>query len=205
MFTGIIRERGKIVSISNKGTMELVIELKKKLKKVKIGSSIAINGVCLTVTKISGSQYCFDVVEETLRCTNFASLKKGQAVHVEPSAQFGDEIGGHVLSGHISTIATCVSRESVGSSAVFVFSLEKKWIQYIVEKGFLALDGCSLTVHHINTKKHCFSFSCIPETLRSTHFQNLKKGDTVNVELDPSALLLVETVKNYLKKNKIHI
>lgn len=200
MFTGIIREKGTIVSISQKEIFQIVIEMKKKLKKVQIGSSISINGVCLTVTKILGNRYSFDVVEETLRCTNLSHLKKGQKVHVETSAKFGDEIGGHLLSGHISTVAKLIHVQNLSSDKVLTFSLEKKWMQYIADKGFLALDGCSLTLHHVDPKKHCFSISCIPETLRSTHFGELQKGDGVNVEIDSAAMILVQTVKTFLKK-----
>lgn len=199
MFTGIVRDIGTIVSIrSDKTVVHITVKLKSPFKKVRIGSSIAINGVCLTVTKIFGSEYSFDVVEETLLCTNLHLLKKGMKVHVESSAKLGDEIGGHLVSGHVSTTAKLVKKEK----SVFTFTISPVWIPYIQEKGFLALDGCSLTVHHIDTKKHTFSFSCIPETLKSTLFGKKEVGESVNVEIDPVNITTVNFLKNFLK-NKI--
>jgi len=202
MFTGIIRGLFPVVSIyDQEGLRTFVISLSPELVEgLKTGASVAIDGVCFTVTSISGNAVSFDAMEETLRKTTIGSLKEGDHVNIERSARMGDEIGGHVMSGHVSTMAEIVAIHESEHNKAITFKVDPSWMRFIFSKGFVSLDGASLTVVDAKKEEGTFEVWFIPETLRLTRFGTKMVGDKVNVEIDPQTQVIVETVENILKK-----
>lgn len=138
-------------------------------------------------------------MEETLRKTTIGSLKEGNVVNIERSATMGEEIGGHIMSGHVSTTAEIVAVETPENNKAMTFRVEPIWMKYIFSKGFIGLDGASLTVVDADKGKATFQVWFIPETLRLTKFGEKNVGDWVNVEIDPATQTIVDTVENLLK------
>ena len=159
---------------------------------LQIGASVANNGCCLTITQIDGDTVSFDLMKETLEKTNLGRLKTGDAVNLERAARFGDEIGGHVMSGHIMTTTwiTRIERSEFNRTVWFALLTELK--PYILSKGFVGLDGCSLTIGDVTETE--FNVHLIPETLTRTLFGRRKEGDVINIEIDPQTQAVVDTV-----------
>lgn len=201
MFTGIVRGKFPIVSIQDKsGLRSFEIALSTELADgVGQGASVSVDGVCLTAVRFNGDRIGFDVMEETLRKTTIGQLKQGDHVNIERSAKIGDEIGGHVMSGHISTMAEIIAVETPENNKVLTFKVAPVWMKYIFSKGFIGLDGASLTVVDADKNVGTFKVWFIPETLHLTRFGEKKVGDKVNVEIDASTQTTVETVENYLQ------
>ncbi len=166
------------------------------LDGLKPGASVAINGTCLTVSSFKGSRICFDVMMETLRVTNLGSLSVGALVNVERAARFDDEIGGHILSGHVHTTVEVVSIDKPENNCVITFKVPDSWQQYVFPKGFVALNGASLTVGEVIDG--CFNIYLIPETLKITTFGQLGVGDLVNLEVDSQTQAIVDTIGRML-------
>ena len=165
-------------------------------KDLKEGASVAVNGVCLTVTEYSNDQISFDVIKETLRVTNLGDLNKNSEVNIERSLKFGDEVGGHLLSGHIS----CACKASLSNTEDEVEILVDKpenWGQYIYPKGYIALNGVSLTVGKVSDES--FSVYLIPETIRSTNLLTVEDGARLNLEIDQGVMASYENEKKILK------
>ena len=183
MFTGIIEEIGKIkrVSISGKsGSLE--IGASKVLSGTKVGDSIAVNGVCLTVTSLSASGFTADVMAETLRRSSLGSLSAGSGVNLERAMAADGRFGGHIVSGHIDGTGT-ISKMQKEENAVWVhIKAAAEILNLIVEKGSIAIDGISLTVAGVNESE--FSVSVIPHTAEETTLLSKKAGDLVNLEND---------------------
>ncbi|WP_372369855.1 riboflavin synthase [Candidatus Uabimicrobium sp. HlEnr_7] len=179
MFSGIVEELG-IVSKVNSATFE--ISAKTALEKTQIGDSIAVNGVCLTVTKFTKNNFTVDVAPETIRRSNLGSLGTGSIVNLERSLCVGDRIGGHFVQGHVDTTAKvfCIKKE--GIAYLVTFTLDNFMMRYIVEKGYIAIDGMSLTAIHPH--KNQFSVSFIPHTFANTVAKNYSYGTVVNIEVD---------------------
>ncbi len=198
MFTGIVQGMAKIVSIDKKDNFHThVIELESPLNKgLSIGASVAHNGCCLTVTKIEGSSVSFDLMKETLKLTNLGELSVGASVNVERAAKFGDEIGGHTMSGHIMCTANVTEVIDTPNNKTIWFELPEQHMKYVLAKGFIGLDGCSLTIGEVSGNR--FNVHLIPETLQRTLFGVRKVGDRVNVELDPQTQAIVDTVERVL-------
>lgn len=177
MFTGIIRGIGRVAEIKvSPGLLQFSISIPPDLMdNLEIGASIAIDGVCLTVVHFTSNEVFFDVIQETLDKTNLKSLKKGDLVNVERSARFGDEIGGHVLSGHIYGTANVHSIQKTENNYAVSFKCPVAWTHYLFPKGYIALNGTSLTLVDVDKEKGLFSVHLIPETLRKTTFGE-KKG-----------------------------
>ncbi|WP_367670705.1 riboflavin synthase subunit alpha [Sodalis-like secondary symbiont of Drepanosiphum platanoidis] len=204
MFTGIIQSTSKIISIKNKKNFSSYeINIKKfLLKKLSIGASISNNGCCLTVTNIKDKIISFDLTKETLTLTNLGLLKIGDFVNIERSAKIGEEIGGHLLSGHIICTAIINKILNKNNNYIIWFNISQKNIcKYIYYKGYISIDGISLTINNI--KKSLFSVCLIPETLRTTTLGKKKCGDKVNIEIDLQTQIIVDTVEKFilLKKN----
>lgn len=183
MFTGIIHILGTVVQ--KKGTKELCsfeIEIPSALKSATLGSSIAINGVCLTLTKKKGNKYHFDVMKETLEKTTLSSLQVGKKVHVEPSLKVGDEIGGHFVYGHVDGVGTIQKIQKIQDTLLLTVFPPKNLLKYCVPQGSITLNGVSLTIARL-TKTSC-TVSLVPFTLQKTNLAILKKGDKVNIECD---------------------
>lgn len=183
MFTGIIEEIGVLQSVK-KGKESSVLEIraKKVLENTKIGDSIAINGVCLTVTEIGHENYQADVMAETLRRSNLGELLPGDSVNLERALQLTGRLGGHIVSGHIDGTGIIRKFYREGNATRVTISAEKKLLRYIVEKGSIAIDGISLTVTAVT--ENDFSVSLIPHTGKETILLKKKIGNTVNLECD---------------------
>ena len=204
MFTGIVMDSRDVVAIKDRENLRTVtVDLVKDLvKDLERGASVAINGVCLTATEIdheAGTSE-FDIMVETLRLTTLGELEVGGKVHVERSARYGDEIGGHHLSGHVQERAEVVSVSRPDENNFELrLKVSEDAIDYIFSKGFIALDGASLTVVDVDREERTFSVWLIPETLRITRFGEKQPGDFINVELDPQTVAIVETVERVMK------
>jgi riboflavin synthase len=191
MFTGIIETIGKVISLK-KAKTNLKIGIESSFaKELKIGQSIAHNGVCLTVESKDKKQYSVTAVKETLGKTNLGLLKKGSLVNLERSLKIGDRLDGHFVQGHVDRTATCKEIKKEKGSWVFEFKIQGskfKVQNLIIEKGSICINGVSLTVvdHQPSTIKHqpFFSVAIIPHTFKHTNFSALKKGDVVNIEFD---------------------
>lgn len=201
MFSGIVQCLVKVVQkITREGGVTFVLDLGSLAKDVKIGASVAVSGVCLTVVKIDGNLLSFDLMQETLDKTTLGDLKEGDGANVERSVKFGDEIGGHRVSGHVTGVATIVNIETPPNNMIVTLQGNAAWMDAIMPKGFIAIDGCSLTV--VDVKDDTFTVHLIPETLRVTTFGAKGVGDRVNIELDPETVTIVETVKRILQSQK---
>ena len=163
---------------------------------LQTGASVAHNGCCLTVTEADGRTARFDLMAETLDKTNLGRLKAGDLVNLERAARFGDEIGGHVMSGHITATTEILRIERTEHNTTMHFALPAALKPYILPKGFVGLDGCSLTIGSVGEDSFCVHL--IPETLRRTLFGTRQAGDTVNLEIDPQTQAVVDTVGRIL-------
>jgi len=183
MFTGIIKNKGKVVSIvkKNKG-YEIKINSNLVFSKKNIGTSISINGVCLTLTKFLNKNLFFFISYSTFQITNFKYLKKNSAVNLEKSLKFGDEIAGHFVQGHIDTIGKVISLKKLAKTWTFLIKVDSKFSHLLVDKGSITIDGISLTI--VKSFKNQFTLVVIPHTLKLTNIISLKTGDVVNVEFD---------------------
>ena len=199
MFTGIVQGMGQITAIEQIGTdfRRYTVRLPENLaNNLQIGASIANNGCCLTITKIDGDCVSFDLMAETLAKTNLGCLKVGNAVNIERAARFGDEIGGHVMSGHIIATTEITRIEQSDLNRTIYFRLPENLTPYILTKGFTGLDGCSLTIGDVLDNEFCVHF--IPETLQHTLFGTRKVGDKINIEIDAQTQAIVDTVQRVL-------
>lgn len=163
---------------------------------LQTGASVAHNGCCLTVTETDGRIARFDLMAETLDKTNLGRLKAGDLVNLERAARFGDEIGGHLMSGHITATTEILRIERTEHNTTMHFALPAALKPYILPKGFVGLDGCSLTIGSVGEDSFCVHL--IPETLRRTLFGTRQAGDTVNLEIDPQTQAIVDTVDRIL-------
>ena len=195
MFTGIIETIGSVVSASPKaGGMTLGVRLEMVAEGTKLGDSIAVNGVCLTVTALSGEIAQFDVGGESLSRTTLKTIRTGGRVNLERAMPAGGRFGGHVVQGHIDGVGKIVSIQKQGDFAVFTVEPPKELLDEIIVKGSIALDGISLTVASIAGTT--FSTAIIPETLSRTLWGQSKIGDAVNIETD----ILIKAVRKQLEK-----
>ena len=200
MFTGIVQEIG---IISNKEETESGIRLEIKVSKnflnnLEKGASIAVNGVCLTVIEFKNDIVSFDVIPETLRVTNIEFLSIDSKVNLERSLKFGDEVGGHILSGHISCRAPSTLISSDDEIELRIHC-PKDWIHYIFHKGYVAINGASLTV--ANKTENSFSVYLIPETLDATNLSDIKDGDPLNIEVDQTTYAAVKAAEARFEEN----
>ncbi len=183
MFTGIIQGLGTVTGISpiKRGT-RLLIRPDFELKDPELGESIAVNGVCLTVTTLVSDAFSVDVSPESLKRTTLSSIRINDKVNLERALRLSDRLGGHIVSGHVDTVATVSSRQEKGDFIFFSFSLDPSLDRYIIEKGSIAIDGISLTVNECQPGG--FSVAIIPHTAKMTTLSFRKPGDKVNIELD---------------------
>lgn len=183
MFTGIVEEVGKIARIEKNGvTGKLSIIADTVLEGTKIGDSIAVNGVCLTVTSLRGDSFTADVMGETFRRSSLGDLQVGSVVNLERAMPADGRFGGHIVSGHIDGLGEIISIEPEGTAVWYTLSAPAEILQGIVEKGSIAIDGISLTVARITAKD--FAVSIIPHTGGNTILSHKKTGDKVNLEND---------------------
>ncbi|OGI59485.1 riboflavin synthase subunit alpha [Candidatus Nomurabacteria bacterium RIFCSPHIGHO2_02_FULL_37_45] len=181
MFTGIISKTAKVKNVKH-ASGGLSLEISNSLKKIKIGESISVNGVCSTVKKI-GKNVIFEYMPETLRLSNLDSLQKDDTVNIEQSLKFGDNLDGHIMLGHVDGAGKIVSIKKEGNSSVFEIEIPaQNFRKYLAYKGSVAVEGISLTVAKV--LKNSFIVKIIPHTLRNTNLKYKKKGDIVNLEFD---------------------
>ncbi len=199
MFTGIVQDLVSVQSVTDEGDLiRLGLDLGDLTDNLQLGASVAVNGTCLTVTRIEQGTAYFDVIMETLRTTNLGNLQEGHLVNVERSFQVGDEVGGHIVSGHVTATARILEKRITGNDHVVRFTLAPQWMKYVFHKGFIALDGASLTVSAVDRQKGEFEVSLIPETLERTTLGRRSEGEAVNVEVDAQTMTTVETVERLL-------
>ena len=179
MFTGIINEVGKVM---HKDPSELSINVSTILDGLEIGDSVSINGACLTITTIQGSILTIDLSPETLERTNLGELTLSSMVNVERSLSFGDKVGGHIVQGHVDTTGTVASVDNVGDFHIFTILIPEYLSRYMVTKGFIAVDGISLTVTEHSASS--FTVAVIPYTFENTILKTRLPGDKVNLEVD---------------------
>jgi riboflavin synthase len=200
MFTGIVQgvaQLAEVIVREGLATMKFTFP-DGALAGVTHGASISISGCCLTVTSCSSTQATFDLVPETLSRTSLGRLSAGSLVNYERSLRFGDEVGGHILSGHIDAVASLKEVQQLGDSRVVTFSIAPFWTKYLFEKGYVALNGASLTLTKVDKIAGVFTVSLIPETLARTTFGQAAPGDAINVEVDRTTQVIVETVERIL-------
>ena len=202
MFSGIVQGTGKVQKITaKKSYISIEISAPKNFnKKLKKGASISVNGVCLTSLDSGQKKLKFDVINETLSKTNISKLKKGSLVNLERSITASTEIGGHLMSGHIHFSGRVEKILTKNTNKDLQIKFPRKYKEYIFEKGYIGLNGCSLTLGKVN--KDSFYVHLIPETLEVTNLNALKKGSLVNIEIDQNTIAVVETVKNSLAAQK---
>lgn len=199
MFTGIVQGTAKVTDITEKANFRThVIELPEALLPgLETGASVAHNGCCLTVTEIDGNQVSFDLMKETLRITNLGELVVGDSVNIERAAKFNDEIGGHLMSGHIMTTASIAKiLTSENNRQIWFKPQNPEVMKYILPKGYIGVDGISLTVGETTATRFCVHL--IPETLQRTTLGSKKLGQQVNIEIDPQTQAVVDTVERVM-------
>ncbi|PHM29118.1 riboflavin synthase subunit alpha [Xenorhabdus budapestensis] len=203
MFTGIVQVKAPIVAIEEKihfrtHVVKFPAEL---LSEIETGASVSHNGCCLTVTKIDGDLISFDLMKETLRLTNLGELKIGDLVNLERAAKFGDEIGGHLMSGHVITTAEIAKIFTAENNHEIWFRIyDKQLMKYILHKGFIGIDGISLTIGDVVNNRFCVHL--IPETLERTTLGKKRIDQKVNIEIDPQTQAIVDTVERFMAQKE---
>ena len=186
MFTGIITGTGKIKKIEkntkNQSAIKVLVDLGKNSRGLKIGQSVALNGVCLSATKISKNNCMFEMIDETMKKTDLGNLKVGGIINIERSLKVGERLEGHFVLGHVDGVAIITKIEQKPKEVKIWFKIPKKLTKYVVQKGSIALDGISLTV--VDAKNDLASVCIIPHTMKITNFKTKKIGDKLNIETD---------------------
>ena len=204
MFTGIVQATATIAALHDRaGLRTFTLQFPEGFcQDLDIGASVSTNGVCLTVTKIvSPTQAAFDVVLQSLNVTTLGSHLQGDRVNVERAAKDGAEIGGHPLSGHIDFTGTLVGRRAFDNNLVWRVAVPEAFRKYIFAKGYIALHGASLTVSEVNRAEGWFEVWLIPETRRATVFEGLQVGDLLNIEIERSTQVMVDTVREAVQES----
>ena len=191
MFTGIVEEVGAVASISHNG---MTVRADTVMSDLKLGDSIAVNGACLTAVSIGGSEFSVDLSPETMRRTSLGDLSPGGVVNLERALAASDRMGGHIVQGHVDGTGRVTSTKEEGDSVIYRVRAPARLMPYIVEKGFIAVDGISLTVVKVGTSS--FTLAVIPYTLHNTNLQTISVGARVNLEAD----ILAKYVENLVKR-----
>ena len=197
MFTGLIAELGRITAVE-KGESSAVftIAAPQLVSQIALGDSVAVNGVCLTATSISGDAFTADVMVQTLAVTSLSQLSVGSPVNLELAALLNTRMGGHMVQGHVDGVATVVGLTPGEKWAQFEITVPEKLAKYIVNQGSICLDGVSLTVGEINDSNNVVTVWLIPETLERTNLSTKNSGDLINIEVD----VLAKYVERLLAK-----
>ena len=197
MFSGIVQGTRKIIAVDeNLGIRRLKIDLTGLTENLQNGASVSVNGVCLTAVTIEKEHVSFDVIRETLNRSNLDVLKTGDPVNIERSLKLEDEIGGHQVSGHVDTTGKISEILKSGNNLDLKISCDPEWTRFLVPKGWIALDGISLTV--VDVGEDWFTVSLIPETLKRTIIGSKNEGDPVNLEFDQNTKIIVKTLDSML-------
>lgn len=202
MFTGIVQGTAEVIDIIEKENFRThTIRLPQgELDGLKPGASVAHNGCCLTVVSIDDDLVRFDLMHETLRVTNLGELKIGDHFNYERAARFGDEIGGHQMSGHIIAMAEVTRVIESENNCQIWFRMPRDLMRYVFTKGYIGIDGISLTIGDVESDE--FNVNLIPETLERTNMDSRKPGDKINIEIDPQTQAIVDTVERVLTEHE---
>jgi riboflavin synthase len=203
MFTGIVSGKGQVQKITKyKDYLSLIIKAPKGFSKNLVkGASVAVNGVCLTVKKGKTDFLEFDVIEETIQKTNLKNISRLSKVNLERSMTAKTEIGGHLVSGHIHGTGEVLNVINKQATKDLQIKIPKSLREYFFYKGYVALNGCSLTIGRV--LKTSFYIHLIPETVSVTTFKDIKKGDLINIEVEQATINTVETVKRVMSERKV--
>jgi riboflavin synthase len=198
LFTGITRGLFPVTEVvRTQDLLDYTVDLGALVEGLTIGASVAVDGVCQTAIALDGSRVRFQAIRETLERTTLDALTPGRLVSIERSRKVGDEIGGHDVAGHVIGTATIAERRAQGDDVALRIAVPALWMKYLLHKGFVALDGSSLTIGEVD-RAGSFWVHLIPETLRVTSFATKREGERINVELDPQTVSIVDTVERVL-------
>ncbi len=200
MFSGIVQGTAEITTTVQRGdVLTIGVSLGERLSEnLEIGASVAVDGVCLTATEISSGVAKFDLIEETVNCTTLGPHRRGTRANIERSLKYGDEVGGHPVSGHVTSTSKIVQISEGEHGKTLFFQTEGEEISYIMPKGFIAIDGISLTVGEVNRAAARFSVHLIPETLTVTTIGSKIVGDSANLELDSATVAAVQAAREFV-------
>ena len=203
VFTGIIQEKARIAKVEKLDDFSQIeiVTSSEFIKGIKVGASVSIDGVCLTVTSINGKNLTFDIIVETLNVTTLVNLAISDLVNLERAARVGDEIGGHIISGHVSGVVKISEIKKSPNNHILFLEANDELIKYIFPKGYVSLNGISLTVGEVNRGENIFSVYLIPETLRITTMVGKKVGDMINLEIETQTKNTVDLI-NEMKENE---
>ena len=195
MFSGIVQTKseGHEFSKTDSGIKLKITSNESFYLNIKKGDSVSVDGVCLTVTDFGKNYAFFDVIPETLRCTNLNEINEKWIFNLERSLKFGDEVGGHLVSGHVHETGT-VEEVTIGDEYLLKISFSNKLSKYLFKKGYVAINGASLTIK--DKEENHLTVALIPETLQATNLNNLIKGDKVNLEADQQIVATVDSASN---------
>ena len=200
MFTGIVQGIATVESVHDQpGLRHIVVRFPQGFDdELAIGASVACDGVCLTVTERSSGLAGFDLMQQTLDLTRLGALRAGDRINVERAARSNAEIGGHPLSGHVDFVATLQEVRHPENNHVMRIQVPETWMPYLFSKGYIALNGASLTIASVDRQQNCFEVWLIPETLRMTTFGDKVAGSPIHVEVDRTTQVIVETVQRMI-------
>jgi riboflavin synthase len=201
MFTGIVQGIAQVSSLVDRpGLRSFTLQFPAGFcAGLAIGASVSCDGVCLTVTELTGIDAArFDVMQQSLNLTTLADLREGSRVNVERAAKDGAEIGGHPLSGHVDCMATLAGLHEPENNRVLRIAVPTRWMRYVFAKGYIAVNGASLTVAEVDKREGWFEVWLIPETLRMTTFGTKDIGDALNIEIERQTQVFVDTVREAL-------
>ena len=196
VFTGIIQETAEIIDVKQSADFSQ-IEISPSsdfISGIKVGASVSIDGVCLTVTSIKERSLTFDIIIETLNVTTLSSLRVSDLVNLERAARLGDEIGGHLISGHVSDVVKISKINKTENNHIIFFKASSELINYIFPKGYISLNGISLTIGEVDRKRNSFSVYLIPETLKITNMGEKNIGDIINLEIETQTKNMVDLI-----------
>nr|WP_286009938.1 riboflavin synthase subunit alpha [Larsenimonas salina] len=198
VFTGIVQAKAPVIAhLRQQALSQIEVELPEPMiDGLALGASVALDGCCLSVTSIEGTRVTFDMMRATLRLTTLGQREAGDVVNVERAARVGDDIGGHLMSGHIACMASIVELDTAPNNLRIWFDLPMDFTRFVLDKGYIGIDGISLTVGAVDHGRFCVNL--IPETMARTTLADKGIGDSVNIEIDPQTQAIVETVERVL-------
>jgi len=205
VFTGIVEGTGIISKIARKENLSTItVGTPFNFNEgIQVGASVCVDGVCLTVTKINQDSLEFDLIIETLKVTTFGSIKEKTIVNLERSMKLGDEIGGHMISGHVFDTATITKISEPENNYILTLNIVPNLQKYVFSKGYISLNGISLTIGEVNKTANTFTVYIIPETLRLTNLINKLVGDSINIEIETQTRNTIDTILE-INKESIH-
>jgi len=205
VFTGIVEGTGIISKISRKENLSsIIVQTPSNFNEgIQVGASVCVDGVCLTVTKINSDSLEFDLIIETLKVTTFGDVEEKSIVNLERSMKLGDEIGGHIISGHVFDTVTITKISEPVNNYILTLNFDSSLQKYLFPKGYVSLNGISLTIGKVDNNKNTFTVYLIPETLRLTNIVHKLAGDSINIEIETQTRNTVDTIIE-INKESIH-